>query len=268
LKITKIKAIQNSGYEGGPMIRKKQGDVEWLEFELLAEVPGLVHGVFLRHGGVSEGAYCSLNMGGGIGDDERNVAENRRRAQQILNIGQWVGSNQVHRDEVAWIQDADQHVGDCDSLITEKKAIGLMIKHADCQAAVFYDPVHRAIANVHSGWRGNVKNIYRATVQKMAKIFGSKPEDLLVGISPSLGPNHAEFKNYKVEFPEEFWGFQVRPEYFDLWAIARYQLEAAGVLADHIQIAEICTYAIAQDYFSYRRDKIAGPGNATLIMLK
>jgi polyphenol oxidase len=250
------------------MIRKKNGAIEWLEFELLADQSGLVHGVFLRHGGISPGPFGSLNVGGGAGDTAENVLENRNRILRALNVEQYVAGFQVHSNTVAWVQEENQQVGECDALITDKTNLALMIKHADCQAAVFYDPIHRALANVHSGWRGNVKNIYRATVQKMRESFGTKPEDLLVGVSPSLGPNHAEFKNYKTEFPEEFWTFQVRPEYFDLWAIARYQLEQCGVLAHHIEIAGICTYANDVDYFSYRRDKVTGRNNATLAMLR
>jgi len=248
------------------MIRKKKNGLEWLEFELLAGVPGLVHGIFLRHGGVSKGPYRSLNIGGGTGDDPKNVAENRRRLFEALNVKQWVGGKQVHGNKVVCIQDSNQDAGECDALITDQKEIGLMIKHGDCQAAILYDPTHKVVANVHSGWRGNVKNVYASTVQEMMKTYGSQPEDLLVGISPSLGPECAEFINYKIEFPEEFWKFQVRPLYFDLWAIARYQLQASGVLSHHIQVAEICTHTKAEDYFSYRRDKISGR-NATLVML-
>jgi YfiH family protein len=248
------------------MIHKKSGEIQWLEFDLLTEIPGLVHGVFLRHGGVSVGPYASLNAGDGSGDDPKNVAENRRRILAALEIQKWVSGNQVHSNEVIWIQDLRQNAGHCDGLITDLKNLGLLIKHADCQAAIFYDSKNGAIANVHAGWRGNVKNIYRATVQKMAKTFGSKPEDLLVGISPSLGPEYAEFINYQTEFPQEFWEFQSKSYYFNLWKIARHQLESAGVLSHHIQIAEICTRTNAQDYFSYRREKASGR-HATLIAL-
>ncbi|MGC2595982.1 MAG: peptidoglycan editing factor PgeF [Rhabdochlamydiaceae bacterium] len=248
------------------MIRKKQGEIEWLEFDILAGIPGVVHAIFLRHGGVSEGPYQSLNLGGGTGDDLNKIGENRRRILKALNMEKWIGGKQVHGDTVAWVKQADQEVGDCDGLITDRKEIGLMIKHADCQAAIFYDPIHHAVANVHSGWRGNVKNIYGTTVQKMGKTFGSKPEDLLVGISPSLGPSRAEFINYQVEFPQTFWGFQVQPTYFDLWEIARFQLETAGVLPYHIEIAKICTHKNSHDFFSYRRDKTTGR-NATLVTL-
>ena len=219
------------------MIHKKKGEIEWLEFEMLANEPGLIHGTFLRHGGVSEGPYGSLNVGGGTDDDQHNIVENRQRIQQVLNIGCIAGCYQVHGDGIQRVWEDNQQVGECDGLVTDKANIGLLIKHSDCQAAIFYDPVHKALANVHCGWRGNVKNIYRAAVQKMALVFGSNPRDLLVGISPSLGPDHSEFKNYKTEFPEEFWGFEVRPEYFDLWAIARHQLEQCGLLPHHIEIA-------------------------------
>lgn len=247
------------------MIRKKAGDLEWLEFELFSNEPNLVHGIFLRHGGVSKGPYTSLNIGTGTKDEIKSVEENRRRILETLKIQKYASCRQVHGNGVAIVNEESQLIADCDAMITKQMDLGLLILHADCQAAILYDPVHRAVANVHSGWRGNVKNIYRATIEKMAQAFGSKPQDLLVGISPSLGPKHAEFKNYLTEFPSEFLEFQVRPQYFDLWAIARHQLEECGVLPHHIQIAEICTYSNPQDYFSYRRDKIIG-SHATLAM--
>jgi YfiH family protein len=250
------------------MIRKKQGEIEWLEFELLAEIPNLTHGVLLRHGGVSEGPYHSLNLGGGSGDCPERVAENRRRIFEAFNVEKWIGGKQVHGNDVAWVEHPHQDVGECDALITQRPDIGLMIKHADCQAAILYDPEHHAVANVHSGWRGNVKNIYMATVEKMKNAFGTKPENLLVGITPSLGPECAEFIHYKVELPEEFWAFQLRPDYFDLWAIARSQLEGAGVLPHHIEVAGICTYSNEHDFFSCRRQKKIHGRNGTIVILK
>lgn len=248
------------------MIRKKNGEVEWLEFELLAGVPEIVHGVFLRHGGVSQGPYRSLSMGSRAGDDPSNIAENRRRVLRSLGIEQCVEGNQVHSDEVMWVKEGNGVMGPFDGLMTDQKEIGLMVKHADCQAAIFYDPVRKGIANVHAGWRGQVKNVYRKTVQKMNQSFGTKPEDLFVCISPSLGPKHAEFIHYRRELPEEFWKFQVRPMYFDLWAIARHQLQEAGVPSHQIEIAGICTYSEEKDFFSCRRDKAYG-NHATIVMI-
>jgi len=250
------------------MIRKSQGTVEWLEFELLTDQPGLVHGVFLRHGGISPAPFLSLNVSGRE-DLPENIRSNRKRLQEALSINSLLCTNEVHGCEVTHVKRADQTLGECDGLITDVRDIGLLMTHADCQVAIFYDPIHHALANVHAGWRGNVQNIYRAAVEKMQKIFGSKAADLLVGVSPSLGPMHAEFKNYKIELPESFWSFQVKPLYFDLWAIASHQLEECGILPDHIQIANLCTYENKADFFSYRRDKQTGTGrHGTVAMLK
>lgn len=248
------------------MIRKQAQGIQWLEFEIFSDFPELVHGIFLRHGGVSGFPYTTLNAGSNCADEVQNVVENCRRMRQILHIPHVVEAKQVHGDAVVWVRDASQEIGECDALITQKEQVALMIKHADCQAAVIYDPVQRALANVHSGWRGNVKNIYRQVVEKMAQVFGSQPKDLLVGVSPSLGPEHAEFKNYRDEFPEAFWKHQVKPAHFDLWQIAREQFEQCGVLPSHIEIARICTYTNPQDYFSYRRDGLTGR-HATFAML-
>ncbi len=250
------------------MQRKKKNGVEWLEFELLSDIPELTHGVILRHGGVSNAHFSSLNVGGNTGDRWKNVQENQRRAFDSLGILDVVSSYQVHSDQIVHITTKNPpDVGEADALMTQVSDLGLMIKHADCQAAIFYDPKNKALANVHAGWKGNIKNIYAKIVAEMEKTFASSAEDLLVCVSPSLGPFRSEFKNYREELPEHFWKFQISPAYFDLWAIARMQLEECGVLPNHIQIASICTYSSPEDFFSYRRDGLTGR-NATIAALK
>lgn len=240
------------------MIRKKNGQIEWLEFEILAEHKNIVHGVFLRHGGISTDTFSSLNMTTGWGDHPDNVEENRKRISQLLNLQQLIASQCIHEDQISWITKEKQETANCDGLMTTCKGWGLLTTHADCQAALFYDPINKAIASVHAGWRGQVKNIYKATVLKMQKAFGTKPENLLVAISPSLGPKNSEFINFRTELPEEFWPFQIKPTYFDLWTIARYQLENCGLLPHHIQIACMDTFADDQNFYSFRRARKAG----------
>jgi YfiH family protein len=207
-------------------------------------------------------------MGGNTGDQWENIRENRKRAAVILGIEKIASVYQVHSDTVVHVSNRDSlDLGEADALCTQLSEVGLMIKHADCQAAIFYDPVNRALANVHAGWRGNVKNIYGKTLDRLKEAFGTSPRDLIVCISPSLGPSHAEFQNYREEFPEAFWKFQIVPQYFDLWALARSQLEERGVPTDQIEIASICTHANPQDFFSYRRDKITGR-HATIAALR
>lgn len=251
------------------MIRKQDGDIAWLEFELLSEFPSLSHGVFLRHGGVCVGPYASLSVGRANDDNVYGeVSENLARIKRILKLKQLVSGHQVHGTSIAVVDGSRDLVPSCDALMTNHAEVGLMIKHADCQAAIFYDPIHHALATVHCGWRGNVQNIYGSTVTAMQDRFSSRPADILVGISPSLGPEHAEFIHFKEELPQEFWAYQVKPTYFDLWAIGKMQLEKGGILPHHIEMASICTYAHEEDFFSFRRDKRVTGNHATVASLQ
>jgi YfiH family protein len=250
------------------MLRRKSGKIEWLEFELLQEFPQIKHGVFLRHGGVSNGPFSSLNAGSSGKDNTGNPARNRELIRDVLKLSSIVICEQPHKANVAFLpQVREGELDTCDGMITNRPGIGLMTRHADCQAALFFDPVTSTIASVHSGWRGNVQNIYGATVEKMEKATGAKRENIRVCVSPSLGPDRSEFINYRTELPESFWPFQVRPTYFDLWEIGKMQLLDAGILPNHIQFAKICTYDNPDDFFSFRRDKRVTGGHGTVISL-
>lgn len=241
------------------MHRREKDNVTWLEFDLLAKIPGLKHGVFLRQGGYSEGVHKSLNVSFDVDDNPAYVKANIEKIKEIMSISDLVWSKQCHGNCILEVtKQLFDTASSCDALYTQVSGRGLMIKHADCQAAIIYDTVKHVVANVHSGWRGSVQNIYRDVVQSMERSFGSKPSDLLVCISPSLGPNSAEFIHYKQELPSEFLAFQVKESYFDFWEISRAQLEACGVLSHHIEIAQIDTYLNPHDYFSFRRDRATG----------
>lgn len=248
------------------MQRQTRHNVSWLQFDLLANIPHLKHGVFLRHGGFSSGPYTSLNLSQNVGDHPDHVAANRQKVCALLGIQTCVRAHQIHGDQVVIADPLNPTLPQCDAFITNRPEVGLLITHADCQAALFYDPVHHALANVHCGWRGSVQNIYAKTVAAMQKTYGSKPENLLVGIAPSLGPSHAEFRNYRTELPEHFWDFQVKPTYFDFWSIAEMQLVHCGIQKNHIEFANICTYGTPEDCYSFRRSQIRG-GHGTLAML-
>ncbi|MBS3902751.1 MAG: peptidoglycan editing factor PgeF [Anaplasmataceae bacterium] len=248
------------------MIRKKKGAIEWLEFELFSAHPEIQAAVFLRHGGVSKGPYASLNMNG-KGDDPKAYAHNRSLVFDALGINHATVCDQPHQAQVSFLpKDPVESLAQSDGMMTNRCHEALLIRHADCQAAVFFDPVTKTIANVHAGWRGQVLNIYQETVDKFKNHVGARPENLLVAISPSLGPKHAEFIHFKKEWPEEYWQFQCHPTYFDLWAIGEYQLIKAGICPSHIQFAKLCTYSNPEDFFSYRRQKPVG-GHATIAYL-
>jgi len=230
-----------------------------LSFELLRS-PVVCHAVFNRHGGVSPPPWDSRSVSFGLGDDPENVLENRQRLKKVLGIKRLVSAHQVHDAKIHVVQDSppdDLEIEGFDALVTNVAGVGLLIQQADCQAVLLFDPVKKVIGIVHVGWRGSVAGIISATISTMNSIFSTEAVDLQAAISPSLGPCCAEFVNFQTELPRSFHGYQVRPNYFDFWAISRDQLCGAGIRPVNISIAGICTYCNS-NYFSYRRDRETG----------
>lgn len=241
--------------------------LEWLEFDKFLEYPDILARSFLRHGGTSIGAFSHLNVSESVGDHPDSVKVNRSLIQRELAIENLLFMTQVHGTDIYVVEDmpiSKEIVAD--GMITKKRGVGLAISHADCQAALFFDPEEDIIGALHVGWSGLVLNIYEKMVESFLKM-GSKSENILVAISPSLGPSHAEFKNYKKDFPKNFWDFQEEKNFFNLWDIANMLLTGAGILEENIEIVRKCTFSNPKDYYSYRRDKITGR-HASVIALK
>lgn len=229
------------------MIRKENNGIVWFEFEQLQPFAHIGHAVFSRKAATQ---CLDLSM---------QQTANKRAAFTAINLPtkcKEIHGNQVHKDGVFLATEKDpEYIDSCDAFISNTPHRALCIRHADCQAAFFYDMRNNSIAAVHCGWRGSVKNIYKKTIDEMILHFGSRPEDLLACICPSLGPNAAQFIHYETELPHAFWQFQTKPAYFDFWNISRWQLENEGIRREHIEIAEMCTFENKELFFSYRRDK-------------
>ncbi len=225
-------------------------------------IPGVKGYCFDRNGGISKAPYHSNNISYGVGDREENIAINRQSLKVSMGISTLVSAHQVHGDRIF-------HVGadvrsDCevqlyDALITDQVGIGLMIQHADCQAVLIYDTEKRVLAAVHNGWKGSVANIIAKTIGEMSDGYRCKPENMVVGIGPSLGPCCGEFIHYRKELPEKLHSFQVSDNHFDFWQISKHQLMQCGVPETSICTAETCT-SCSEKYFSYRRARRSGNG--------
>ncbi len=221
---------------------------------------GLTGAFISRHGGVSPPPFASLNVSFGVGDIADRVEANRLLVKESLGLNRLISARQVHGDGILAIGAPpvkDQEYDGYDALITNQPGVGLMIQQADCQAVVLYDPVAHVVANVHAGWRGSAANIVARTIERMRADFGTDSSRVMAAISPSLGPCCAQFVNYPAELPPEFHPFQVRPGYFDFWAITRWQLQDAGVRSTNIRTTGICTRC-DPNYFSYRREGQTG----------
>ncbi len=246
----------------------EKSKLEWLEYDLLLDHPILYARTYLRHGGVSEKHFFSLNVSDKVGDHFDNVKMNKDLIKKSLNEPKLVFANQVHSDVIALVtkDNADKHF-DCDALVTNQKKLALVITHADCQAVLLFDPEYNVIAAIHAGWRGLCKNIYQKTISFMIDNFNSRPENIIACMSPSLCVKHSEFKNYKKEFPKNLWSYQKERFYFDLRQIGIDQLKNAGLHDKNIELADDCSYCNEKDFFSFRRDKDTGR-NASVICLK
>ncbi len=237
----------------------EQEDIVKLEFELFKSLKTLSHGVICRKGGVSSFPYNSLNLNLDHPVLPLDIEENLNKITRVLKLERPIFAKQEHQGEIALVTlENAPHPFICDGFITDQPKMTLMVIHADCQAGLFYDPIKKVIANIHCGWRGNVLNIYAKAIEKMQQDYGCSPKDILVCISPSLGPNKAEFIHYQREFPSHFWPFRKEKDLFNLWEISKMQLLEAGILEDHIEIASICTYENKDLFFSYRGEKVTG----------
>ncbi|MEK6202178.1 MAG: peptidoglycan editing factor PgeF [Desulfobulbaceae bacterium] len=229
---------------------------------LTSSSPSLIRATFDRHEGESSAPFASLNGSFSVGDQEERVRANRQQMKASLGIRRLVSARQVHGEQIHRIEktpERDEEVEGVDALMTDRRGVGLMIQHADCQAILLHDPVQSAIAAVHCGWRGSVIGIIEKTVRAMQSSYASRPEDLTATLSPSLGPCCAEFINHRQELPASFLSFQQRDNYFDFWQISRWQLLEAGLQPEKISLAAICT-SCSPDYFSYRRAVRKGDG--------
>lgn len=220
-------------------------------------------GIFTRNGGVSPHPWVSLNLGGNIGDRREHIIENRKRLFDSI-------SRPVHSLHDVWqvhsasVIHADQPRGlniepiQADAMITDNPEVTLYMRFADCVPIFLYDPEKHAAGLVHAGWGGTVKKIVCHAVQAMQIHFGSKPEDILAGIGPSIGPDHYEVKSDVISQVTQSFGKKSRHVlierdnrvFLDLWQANRITLEEAGLAK--IEIAGICTACNMEDWYSHR----------------
>jgi len=233
-----------------------------VESKILA-APGIMHGFFTRHGGVSEGVYESLNGGVGSDDDPACLAENRRRMAMHLRIRyeDFLVPFQIHSAEALILDkvfSAAQRPR-CDGLITATRGLGLGVTGADCGIVLFADADRQIVAAAHAGWKGALDGILEVTLAKMEKL-GARRQSIVAVLGPTIGPKSyevgTEFFARFVAAAKHFARFFV-PSLndghfmFDLPQFIGFQLAAAGV--GHFEDLGIDTYADEARCFSYRR---------------
>ncbi len=231
------------------------------------------HGCSTRVGGVSEAPFESLNMGFTVADDPAAVWENRHRFAACLGQDNltWFLS-MTHGKEVARIDErpamperrdtAPRPLYPADACVTNVPGIPLNLTVADCVPVFFHDPRTRCIGLAHAGWRGTVAGIVSETVQAMSRFYGSNPEDVLVGVGPSIGPEKfevgpevvSEFRQAFPHNPELIVAGAEGKALIDLWRANSLMALRAGVPERNIVVSGWCTVSYPELFFSHRRD--------------
>ena len=216
--------------------------------------------VTARSGGVSAGAYASLNISFSVGDEPEAVLENRRRVARAVgaDLSDFVFSRQVHGAGVRVVTAVDRGAGafavddavpEADVLVTADPAVVLAILAADCVPVVLYDPVAHVLACVHAGWRGTVARACAAGVTAMAGL-GARPARIVAGIGPAIGDDRYQVGAEVATAAESAFGEDVGAVIradgtgrwlFDLVAANRLVLSEAGVADGNVHVAAYVT---------------------------
>ena len=184
-----------------------------------------------------------------------------------------IQGHQVHGSRIAIIDRPDltrEELEGYDAFITDLPGVAIGVRTADCVPVLLYDPVHRVIAAVHSGWKGTVLKISKSTISLMEERFGTRAADLQAVIGPAIGPDSFQVGEEVVEkfrdagFPMPMiWSFRGTGDgspmsggdHIDLFKANRWILESCGIPPESIRVHAIDTY---QDpsFFSARREGV------------
>lgn len=196
-----------------------------------------------------------------------------------------VQMHQVHDVKVARVDREDvtrEELEGYDAMITDVRGVCIGARSADCIPVLLYDPVCKAAAAIHSGWRGTVTKVCLRTINSMGIEYGTKASDIIALIGPGIckdcfqvGEEVAmEFRNAGFDM-DSIWEFRgPRKEgdisgghHIDLPAACRQTLVECGVLPENIAVSDICTYERTDILYSARKEGSVCGRNITAIKI-
>ena len=229
---------------------------------------GVPHAFSTRLGGISPAPFDSLNLGmlgeSELQDDLANIRENYRRLRAAIGCEQrercWV--HQVHGARVCAVRPGDvfENGPKADALVIDDPARLVSVKFADCVPVLLSTADGRAVAAIHSGWRGVVEEVIPATVRSLIELSGANPHEFVAAIGPCIGFNQFEVGREVLESFIRLFGENppIRSSgekgFFDLQHAVRKQLLNSGLLNDQIDGNDLCTFRDGDEFFSHRRD--------------
>jgi YfiH family protein len=225
------------------------------------------HGFSTRYGGAPDDSGSFLNLGYTPWDNRSRVDANRERFVAALNLdpNRLVALRQIHSDRIHILEDDSlpKNQLEGDALITRVENIALAVQIADCFPVLIADPVKKAGAVVHSGWRGTLSCILRKTILAMERAFQSDPSQLVVAIGPGIrsccfevgeevaGPFQEEYPDAGLVSPVSG---SAGKYMLDLPKALEIQLKQAGVNPDMCYDLGACTRCNVSEFFSFRAE--------------
>jgi hypothetical protein len=223
------------------------------------EPPGPYRVAFsTRIGGVSDGAFSSLNLGILTDDDPARVIVNRTRLCEAVGADPdgatmaWQRHGcTVTRAQPRGIVTPGTVYDHCDGLWSDEPGRAMLLLTADClpiAIARAANGLRPAVEILHAGWRGLLAGIVAAGVRAL------RTRELVAAIGPGIGPCCYEVgEEVAGPFREAFGEDVARDGRLDLWTSAERALRAAGL--ERIDRADICTSCHGERFFSHRRDQ-------------
>lgn len=217
-----------------------------------------------RQGGISRGAYATLNVGAHVGDAAAAVAHNRALVQQQAGLP-LAYLNQTHGTEVvsATAALAALHGGqplDADASVDDTGTVACAIMTADCLPVLLCHRDGTVVAAAHAGWRGLAAGVLQNTVAAMAV----PPAEIIAWLGPAIGVDAFEvgaevrqvFCRANRQAESAFNAIGAGHYLADIYRLARLALAIAGVQA--VYGGQHCTVLERDTFFSYRRDGATG----------
>ena len=217
------------------------------------------HGFTTREGGISRGAFGSLNLSATVGDDPALVRENWNRVRAATGLA-FARVRQVHGCRVVEARDGTEPLDEADAVTTSVPGVAACVSVADCVPVLLADPRSGAVAAIHAGWRGTIDGAAAAGVRALVDRYGAVPGDLIAAIGPGIGPCCFEVsRELAVRFRDELGPATATARdhgsRVDLWRANELALRRAGVPRRSIETLDRCTSCEERTFFSHRRDR-------------
>jgi purine-nucleoside/S-methyl-5'-thioadenosine phosphorylase / adenosine deaminase len=234
----------------------------------LLAAAGVPHAFSTRVGGVSKGAFDSLNLGNPSGspirDADANITANYNRLFEAVGLRgrQLCRVHQVHGRELVLLRPGDTppHGKQADALLTDSPEMTLSIRTADCVPILAADRKGRLVAAIHAGWRGVVAGVLPATLSAMHHL-GIEPKEMVVAIGPCIGLEAFEVGDEVAdEFVKAFPDLPPvkreagRKPHVDLCHAILHQATHFGVPREQVDWSDLCTSRDRKLFYSHRRD--------------